>query len=156
MTTTNQTKTNRGLIEDDLSNEATGRIRGNNYLSLVLSAATFMHYGDVIMGTIAYLITSLSIVYSTVYSDANQRKHQSSASLAFVLWTHRGPVNPPHKWPVTRKMFPFDDVVMCMYWQGTMARYNEIQKMLALDTRVSIWSTGITKKNAFVVLHLPT
>ena len=46
------------------------------------------------------------------YSDVNQRKHQSSASLAFVRGIHRGPVNSPHKWPVTRKMFPFDDVIM--------------------------------------------
>ena len=64
------------------------------------------------MGPIASQITSLTIVYSTVYSDANQRKHQSSASLAFVRGIHRGPVNSPHKWPVTRKMFPFDYVIM--------------------------------------------
>ena len=70
------------------------------------------HYGDVTIGTIASQITSLTIVYSTVYSDADQRKHQSSASLAFVQGIHRGPVNFPHKWPVTRKMFPFDDVIM--------------------------------------------
>ena len=41
------------------------------------------HYGNVIMGTIASQITNLTIVYSTVYSDADQRKHQNSASLAF-------------------------------------------------------------------------
>ena len=64
------------------------------------------------MGAIASQITSLTIVYSTVYSDADQRQHQSSASLAFVRGIHRGPVNSPHKWPVTRKMFPFDDVIM--------------------------------------------
>ena len=73
------------------------------------------HYGDVIMGAIASQITSLTIVYSTVYSGADQRKHQSSASLAFVRGIHRGPVNSPHKWPVTREMFPFDDVIMSMY-----------------------------------------
>ena len=71
-----------------------------------------LHYGDVITGAIASQITSLTIVYSTVYSDADQRKHQSSASLAFMRGIHRGPVNSPHKWPVTRKMFPFDDVIM--------------------------------------------
>ena len=71
-----------------------------------------LHYDDVIMTTMASEITSLTIVYSTVYSGANQRKHQSSASLAFVLGIHRGPVNSPHKWPVTRKMPPFDDVIM--------------------------------------------
>ena len=71
-----------------------------------------LHYGDVIMGAIASQITSLTIVYSTVYSDADQIKHQSSASLAFLWGIHGGPVNSPHKWPVTRKMFPFDDVIM--------------------------------------------
>ena len=70
------------------------------------------HYNDVIMGTIASQITNLTIVYSTVYSDADLRKYQSSASLAFVRGIHRRPVNSPHKWPVTRKMFPFDDVIM--------------------------------------------
>ena len=55
------------------------------------------HYDDVIMSAIAAQITSLTIVYSTVYSDADQRKHQSSASLAFVRGIHRGPVNSPHK-----------------------------------------------------------
>ena len=55
---------------------------------------------------------SLTNVYSTVYLGADQRKHQSSASLAFVWEIHRGPVNSPHKWQVTRKMFPFDDVIV--------------------------------------------
>ena len=70
------------------------------------------------MGAIASPITSLTIVYSTVYSDADQRKHQNSALLAFAWeftgpWgIHRGPVNSPYKWPVTQKMFPFDDVIM--------------------------------------------
>ena len=64
------------------------------------------------MGAIESQITSLTIVHSTVYSDADQRKHQTSASLAFVRGIHLGPVNSPHKWPVTRKMFPFDDVIM--------------------------------------------
>ena len=60
------------------------------------------------MGAIASQITSLTIVFSTVYSDDDQRKHQSSVSLAFL----RGPVNSPHKWPVTREIFPFDDINM--------------------------------------------
>ena len=64
------------------------------------------------MGPIASQITSLTIVYSNLYSDADQRKHQSSVSLAFVWGIHQGLVNSPHKWPVTRKMFQFDDVIM--------------------------------------------
>ena len=70
------------------------------------------HYCDVIMNTIASQITSLTIVYLTVNSGTDQTKHQSSASLAFVRGIHRRPVNSPHKGPVTRKMFPFDDVIM--------------------------------------------
>ena len=62
--------------------------------------------------TITSQITSLMVVYSAVYSGADQRKHQSSASLGLVRGIHRGPVNSSHKWPVTRKMFPFDDVIM--------------------------------------------
>ena len=64
------------------------------------------------MGAIASQITSLTMVYSTVYSDADQRKHHSSASLAFVWGIHRGPGSSPHKWPVTRKIIPFDDFIM--------------------------------------------
>ena len=63
------------------------------------------------MGAMASQITSLAM-YSTVYSGQGQRKHQSSASLTFVWGIHRWPVNSPHKWPLTRKMFPFDDVIM--------------------------------------------
>ena len=64
-----------------------------------------VHYSDVIMGAIASRITSLTIVCTIVYSGADQRKQQSSASLAFVRGRgiHRGPVNSPHKRPVTRK-----------------------------------------------------
>ena len=71
-----------------------------------------LHCCDVIMGAMASQITSPTIVYSTVYLGADQRKHQSSASLAFVSGIHRWSVNSPHKWPVARKMFPFDDVIM--------------------------------------------
>ena len=62
------------------------------------------HYDDVMMDLLSSQITSLVIVHSNVHSGADKRKHQSSAT----LW----PVNSPHKWPVTRKMFPFDDVIM--------------------------------------------
>ena len=64
------------------------------------------------MGAIASQITSLTSVYSIVNLDSDQRKHQNSASLAFVRGIHRGPVNSSHKRPVTRKMFQFDDVIM--------------------------------------------
>ena len=49
------------------------------------------------MGEKESQITSLTTVYSTFYSGEDQRKHQSSASLAFVRGIHRWPVNSPHK-----------------------------------------------------------
>ena len=73
------------------------------------------------MRAMASQIISLKIVYSTVYQGADQRNHQSSASLAFVRGIHRSPVNSPHKWPVMRKMFPFDDVTMVI--QMTIRHY---------------------------------
>ena len=89
---------------------------GSNISRLTKTGANIIfrqdHYSDVIMGTMASQITSPAIVYLTVYSDADQKKHQRSASLAFVRVIHRWPVNSPHKGPVTRKMFPFDDVIM--------------------------------------------
>ena len=66
------------------------------------------------MATMASQINSVTVVYAIVRTDADQRKYQSSASLAFVRGIHRWPVNSPHKVPVTRKKFPFDDVIMSM------------------------------------------
>ena len=88
---------------------------GVNYLILQC------HYDDIIMSTMASQMTSLSIVCSSVCSGADQRKHQSFASLAFVRGIHRGPVNSPHKGPVTRKMFPFDDVIMVRQYNAAGA-----------------------------------
>ena len=83
---------------------------------------TRKHYGDVIMGVIASQITSVTIVYSTVYSDADQRKHQSSASLAFVWGIHRGPVNSPHKWPVKNVSIWWRHHEMSLTWHTCISR----------------------------------
>ena len=85
---------------------------GNFLCYWIFEIAMALHYSDVIMGAMASSITSLTIVYSTVYSGAYQRKHQSSSSLAFVWGIYRSSVNFSHKWPVTRKMFPSDDVII--------------------------------------------
>ena len=78
---------------------------------LVQTVAT-SHHSDVIMGAMASQISGVSIVYLNICSGADQIKHQSSASPAFVNGIHRWSVNSPHKGPVTRKMLPFDDVIM--------------------------------------------
>ena len=96
------------------------------------------HYDDVIMSTIAPQITSLAIVYLTIYSGADQSKHQSSASLAFVWGIHRGPVNSPHKWPVTRKMFPFDDVIMGHIWLSLSNSHVQLPFHMMMSTNGNI------------------
>ena len=104
------------------------------YLAVCIRRLASIHYGDVMMGAIASQITNLTMVYSTIYSDADQRKHQSSASLAFVWGIHRGPVNSQHKWPVTRKMFPFGDVIMC--WHGAGPGWNtELVSAILIDKK---------------------
>ena len=102
----------------------------------------YIHYDDVIMSAIASQITSLTIVYPIVYSDADQRKHQSSASLAFVWGIHQGPVNSPHKWPVTRKMFPFDDVIMswsCDINSFNASLYRFLLNYISTNRRICAW-----------------
>ena len=104
-------------------------------LSWGINQNSIFHYNDIIMSVMASQITSLTIVYSSVYSGADQRKHQSSTSLAFAQELHRWPVNSPHKGPVTRKMFPFDNVIMLLsyrfdsYFQPHL-RYNPVSVLV--------------------------
>ena len=74
------------------------------------------HYSDVIMSVMVPQITGLSSVCSIVGWSADHRKQHSSSSLAFLRGIHRSAVNCPHKKPVTRKMFPFDDFIMQHFW----------------------------------------
>ena len=109
------------------------------------------------MGQIASQITSLTIVCSIVYFSTDQRKYQSSVSLAFVRGIHRGPVNSPHKGPVTRKMFPFDDVIMtaASYWYGKM--WHNVLYVHILNNSISClyWNTETwTKWSTFCRQYL--
>ena len=82
-------------------------------IQLIMPSPIPCHPCDVIMNTMSSQITSISIIYSiVVFSAEDQGKHQSSPSMAFVRGIHRSPVNSPHKGLVTRKIFPFDDVIM--------------------------------------------
>ena len=104
----------QALCEDPPVDGGSPSQRVSNTEGVSVSCATasqLWHYIDVITTTVASQITSLTSVYSIVYSGADQRKHQSSASLAFMRGIHRGPVNSPHKGPVKHKMFPFHDVI---------------------------------------------
>ena len=86
------------------------------YLNMILLCVITRHKycwhpSDVILSAMASQITNLAIVYSISYSGTNQRKHQSSASLAFVRGIHQWPVTFPHKGLVTREK-TFDDVII--------------------------------------------
>ena len=115
----------------------------------LVDKSDFWHYSDVMIGVMASQITSLTIVYSTIYSGADQRKHQSSAPLRGI---RRWPVNSSHKWPVTPKMFPFDDVIMGIrnswilsaknvsfffkFWShGPLARYAKLRVRMRRECR---------------------
>ena len=94
------------------------------------------------MSAMAFQITSLTIVDSTIYSGADQRKHQSSAS-PFVRGIHRWPVNSPHKWPVTPKMFPFDGVIRNQSKQPhskTATTRRATQSAITTRTVTLLWS----------------
>ena len=92
-------------------------------------------------------ISSFTTVYSAVYWGGDQRKHQRSASLAFVWGIHRGPVNSPHKWPVARKMLPFDDVIMIVseiyYIYGLVSVATTLITMLDTFPSMFIWFSMI-------------
>ena len=104
-----------------LTPETLSKADGRTYWKLIPLAPVIAdplycatHYNDVVMTAMASQITSLTVVHSIVYSDTDQRKHQSSALLAFARGIHQWPVNSQHKGSVARKRFPFDDVIMCL------------------------------------------
>ena len=110
-----------------------------------------LHYYEGIMIAMASKITSLAIVYSTVCSSYDQRKHQSPASLAFVRGIHRWPVNSPHKGPVTRKMFPFNEVIMETLFHIEL--YDTIQQAIKRPSQViniSLRGSNIYYHNIYI------
>ena len=91
-----------------MQTEDYGRHEGNEPGRILLRPG-FTYYSDVIMRVLASQISGVSIVYWTVGRSTKTSKPHVTA---FVRGIHRWPVNSRHKWPVTRKMFPFDDVIM--------------------------------------------
>ena len=84
------------------------------------------HYSDVITCAMASQITSLSIVHAIVYSGRSKKKLKLRV-IGLCAEIQRWPVNSPHKWPVKRKMFPFDDVIM---WSNNQCKYKPHTKGL--------------------------
>ena len=135
---------------------------GNKAISPIMYIHWYTHYSDVIMDMVTSQITSLTIVYSTVYSGADLRIHHSSTSLAFVRGIQRGPVNSPRKWPVTRKMFPFDDVIMFLWCNKDLFHTISPVKIyiyVTIRTRFSLNQYGYLQISSyhgnFVVILIP-
>ena len=123
----------------------------HNHILAHVSGMLFSHYNDAIMSPMAFQITSLTIVYSIVYSGADQRKYQSFASLAFVRGIHRWPVNFPHKGLVTGKMFPFDDVTMQKWFIVYGTKITRWKALTAINGYPMITRDG-PSRNAYVYI----
>ena len=96
-----------------------------------------------LMTTMASQITSPAIVYSTVYSDADQRKHQSSASLAFVWGTHRDRWIPRTKGQLRGKCF---HLMTSSCWYGL---HNDYPKIIAASPRGQ-WVNSLRPSNTYM------
>ena len=107
-----------------------GCCQSDTWLAVCMHDASVSHYTDVIMTTIASQITSLTVVYSTVYSDADQRKHHSSAPLAFVWGIHRDRWIPRTKGQLRGKCFH----LMTSSWsgEGSGVQYSSKPNFLAI------------------------
>ena len=112
----------------------------SNNFHVSININSCIHYIDAIMTTMASQITSLTVVYWIVYSDADQRKHQNFRVTGLRVGNSPGPVNSPHIGSVTRNMFPFDDVIMFLrdfIWDVAW-HYNRDKKLSPTWKRV-IW-----------------
>ena len=117
---------------------------GRNWYSLCFFSLSpgeyvYLQYNDVIMSAMPSQISSLIFVYSTVYSGAYQRKHQSFASLAFVRGIHRWPVNSLHKRPVTRKILLLGMVIATLLYADCITQHTSISFIFLI-----IWRTLIS------------
>ena len=124
-------------------------------ITLMLSTGDCSFYSDVMMGAMASQITGVSMVYSNVCSGADQRKHQSYTSLAFVRGIHRWPVNSPHKGPVTRKMFPLDDVLIFDHFTSRRPYVTMICTFWCIHAPWNVLNYLEYSQKPISVLHVP-
>ena len=125
------------------------------------------HHSDVIMGTMASQITSLTIVYNNRLERRRSKKTSKLRVTGLCEGIHRWPVNSPHKGPVTRKMFPFDDVIMITtaplisrniifkLWQLPKRPWRECYQYDVISVSVSRITTGMPDKSKYYCCHCP-
>ena len=126
----------------------------------IIPCCKISHYSDIMMSTMASQITGISIVCSTIHSGADQRKHQSYASLAFVRGIHQWPVNSPHKGPLTSRSgskvvvhdtHSIDGEYLYQIWQWFL-QWKEncgTDSISSTDKRINIQTDWQTKWNQY-------
>ena len=117
--------------------------------------AALSHYSNVIKSAMASQITGVPIVTSTVCSCSDQRKHQSSASLAFFRGIHRSPANSTQKGPVTRKCFH----LMTSPWISSVSfdrQLTDCDPMTPSGATVFCWASRHKLNYCWCVVHLGT
>ena len=107
------------------------------------------HYGDVLMSAMASQIISLTIVYSIVYTGAVNE----NMSLVFVRGIHQWPVSSPHQRPVTRKMFPFDDVIIGTCIWECFTKPGELRKSFFVVHDFCGWNQHLLPKGIHWATH---
>ena len=113
-----------------------------------------IRYSDVIINVMESQITGVSSVYSSICSGADQRKHQSFASLAFETGIHRWTVDSPRKRPATRKRFPFDDIIMIALSSSSSSSLSSssswsVCRLRLLSIRLAVSLSAKTRKNVW-------
>ena len=98
------------------------------------------------MGVMASQITSLTFFTQSCIQEQIKESNQSSPTLAFARGIHRGPVNSPHKGPVTRKMFPFDGVIMKIFVMCAL------RVKMTTSCRCSLWPKFFQQENIYVLV----
>ena len=89
---------------------------GSRTLLWALQSSIFytrVHYSDVIKGAMTSHHPH-DCLLNRLFRRRTTNTPKLYTSLAFVRGIHRWPVNSPHKWPVTRNIFPFDDVIILL------------------------------------------
>ena len=101
-------------------------LTNNNSMVMTSAWSAGSHYNDVIIGMMPSQITSLTIVYSTVYSDTDQRKHQSLHVTGLCAGNSLVTGGFPAQMASNMEIFPFDDVIMyCTKdWLGAHFTYD--------------------------------
>ena len=76
-------------VKINFSNDAVFVLKQSEFFYHTWIKCIYVHYNDIIMCAMVSQITCVLIVCSAICSGADQRNHQTSASLSFLMGIHR-------------------------------------------------------------------